>query len=99
LNGNQQPVLSASRLEPKIMLARYLLPRGRPGGTRRFEPGPDFEAVNGYFFVDFEAEPNPSWANVKHGDFEQMLEAIRTSDDHRFLSFPRQDQHAKTSIS
>jgi hypothetical protein len=47
--------------------------------------------MNGNAAVGLEAQFDLAAGNLEHGDFEDALEAIGTSDDDRFLAFSRQD--------
>src|SRR5438132_10360593 len=54
--------------------------------------------MDGNIGIDLEAESYLHVLNVEHRDFKHALEAVGPSDDNRFLVFPRQDQHGRTSV-
>src|ERR1700731_3232390 len=48
--------------------------------------------------IDLEAQFHRPAVDVEHRNFEQALEAAGAAHDHRFLVFPGQYQHVKTSM-
>src|SRR6266545_8082401 len=64
-------------------------------GTDAF---PHLQAMDRHLGIDLEAQTHTRATNLQDRDLEQTLEALAPAHHHGFLTFPRQDQHARTSF-
>src|SRR5438067_1776487 len=67
--------------------------RGAGGPVPGADPFPDLQAMDGDIVISLKAQSHLAVANLEHRYREQGLAAAGAADDHRFLAFPRQDQH------
>ena len=92
-SANRANPFEASAPERRFEASRLVVRRA--GGTDTF---PDLRAMNRKMPVSFETQSYLAMANLDHGYFEYLPEAVGASDDHGFLVFPGQDQHRKASV-